>query len=199
MIFNYTNNLKEAINDYFKLVIYKRSLMDVEPLTLTDNTIQLFLNTIEVYEKCIIHTFEKSNLPIAFLGRNTTFSVNEYPWAFCYVYDSDISMDVDIFPRGNIELAVTMMVRRHNDGNVIYLNSIPDRHLRAVDFSRVPVGYMTENQLSKDGEPYEATRSFRISATLPSNLLNQLKDYHDFADALYPGMRDDFHLGANYE
>jgi hypothetical protein len=162
--------------------------MDKPPIVFSPDIYQLFMEAIEVYEDCLIDAFKHYELPIKFLDRNVKFSVNEYPWTYTYVYDSAISMDVDIFPSGHLELVFTAITGRFVDGNVIHLNAIQDSHLAKVDLMKLSSGYVIRDDIGNN----ESKLAFRLSHELDDKYINALAEYHKFADVLCPGMRDLF-------
>lgn len=193
MKFNYINPLDVAVNSYLLSEGDRRKFTGLPELSLTAEVYDMFYDTIDVYEECLHDFFRFYGIDTDFLNYRTKFMVEQFPWIFNYCFDNGLhafSVDVNI---NYSKMAVTFSTIKckYYEGNVIYVNTIPDRYLRQLDLNNLPISTMIEHEIPSTKRAFkESVVHFTLKYEISYHLFERLAGFNTFIDTNLAGLRE---------
>lgn len=192
MNFNYTNELGIAINSYLNSEADRRKFLKEPEFAFTKEIYDMFFETIAVYEECIHDFFRYYGIETDFLKNRVRFTVEQFPWIFNYVFHNGIhavSLDVNInYDKMSVTFATIKC--QYNEGNVIYVHTIPDKHLRKLDLKNLPITTMIEHEIPSIKRGFkESTVYFTLKYDISAYQYEKLYKFNNFIDTNMPGLR----------
>ena len=195
MLFNYTNSIDSTINYFFLSDARKRKYLGVDEFVVTDEIVELFRETVSIYETCLHDFFNFYSIDTDFLKYDVKIVIEQFPWIFNYCFDNKIrafSMDVSV-NYSQMEVMFSVTTGKHVEGNVIYLDSIQDKYLRKLNLLNLPISYMSRQEFNSSS-PFlrESILNFTLKYEISNDLLVKLSKFNKFIDAEMSGLRELF-------